>query len=90
MDEKGFLCVPVPQGSTTEELKALARKQSTYFRYGTSSPPETFFAKLGESARDGWNWDSHQLNLGGQAAKEKVAEAQTSAEAKAKKVREEL
>ncbi|KJZ69643.1 hypothetical protein HIM_10959 [Hirsutella minnesotensis 3608] len=82
--------VPVPQGSTTEELKALARKQSTYFRYGTSSPPETFFAKLGESARDGWNWDSHQLNLGGQAAKEKVAEAQTSAEAKAKKVREEL
>lgn len=28
--------VPVLQGSTTNELKAYARKQATYFRYGTS------------------------------------------------------
>lgn len=28
--------VPVPQMSTRDELKAYARKQATYFRYGTS------------------------------------------------------
>ncbi|KAM5354362.1 hypothetical protein ACJ41O_001011 [Fusarium nematophilum] len=79
--------VPVPQGSKVEDLKAEARKQSTYFRYGTNSPSETFFAKLGETARDGWNWVSSQLKLGGEAAKQKAAE--TEAEAK-EKVREEL
>jgi hypothetical protein len=28
--------IPVPQTSTKDELKAYARKQATYFRYGTS------------------------------------------------------
>ena len=36
--------VPVPQGTKTEELKAMARRQATYFRYGTSSPSGTIFA----------------------------------------------
>ncbi|PHH61651.1 hypothetical protein CDD81_8062 [Ophiocordyceps australis] len=82
--------VPVPQGSKLEELKALARRQSTYFQYGTSSPSETLFAKLGETARGGWNWIAHQLNLGGEAAREKAAEAEAQAKAKAEKIREEL
>ncbi|CVL01461.1 probable brefeldin A resistance protein [Fusarium mangiferae] len=79
--------VPVPQGSKLEDLKAEARKQSTYFKYGTSSPTGTFFAKLGETARDTYNWVANQLQLGGQAAKQKAAEAEADAKAK---IREEL
>ena len=82
--------VPSPQGSKLEELKAEARKQSTYFKYGTSSPSETVFAKLGEAARDSWNWVAHQLNLGGEAAQQKAAEAEAQAKAKAKQVKDEL
>lgn len=82
--------VSSPQGSKLEELKAEARKQATYFKYGTSSPSETAFAKLGEVARDTWNWVAHQLNLGGEAAKQKAAEAEAEARAKAKEVKDEL
>ncbi len=82
--------VPVPQGSKIEELKALARRQSTYFKHGTSSPGGTIFAKLEETAREGWNWIAHQLSLGGQAAQNKAAEAEAAAKAKAKEAREEL
>ncbi|CAF3547618.1 unnamed protein product [Fusarium graminearum] len=79
--------VSVPQGSKLEELKAQARKQATYFKYGTSSPSGTLFAKLGDTARDTYNWVASQLQLGGQAAKEKAAQVEAEAEAK---VREEL
>ncbi|KAJ6445516.1 stress response protein (Ish1) [Purpureocillium lavendulum] len=82
--------VPVPQGSKIDELRALARRQSTYFKHGTSSPGGTIFAKIEETAREGWNWISHQLNLGSQAAQEKAAEAEAVVKAKAKQAREEL
>jgi hypothetical protein len=82
--------VQVPQGSKLEDLKAEARKQSTYFRYGTSSPAGTVFAKIEEAAMDGWNWISNQLHLGGRVAKEHATEAEASAKAKAKEVRDEL
>uniref|UniRef100_A0A0D6QU78 SAP domain-containing protein n=1 Tax=Araucaria cunninghamii TaxID=56994 RepID=A0A0D6QU78_ARACU len=38
--------VPNYQGSNINELRAMARKQATYFRYGTSSPSETIFERL--------------------------------------------
>lgn len=82
--------IPIPQGSKLEELKALARKHSTYFRYGTSSPGETLLAKLEETAKGGWKWVANQLHLGNQAAQEKAAEAKAAARAKAKEPREEL
>lgn len=82
--------IPVPQGSKLEDLKAQARKQSTYFQYGTSSPAETLLAKLGETARDGWNWIANQLRLGSDAAQKKAAETEEQAKAKAKGFREEL
>lgn len=82
--------IPVPQGSKPEELKALARKHWTYFKYGTSSPSETIFAKLGESAKAGWNWILRQVKSGSQAAQEKMAEAEASASAKFEGVKEEL
>ena len=52
--------VPVPQGIKTEELKAMARRQATYFRYGTSSPSGTILAKLSEGAQ----WVLEQLKVG--------------------------
>uniref|UniRef100_A0A1Y1KCS9 Uncharacterized protein n=1 Tax=Photinus pyralis TaxID=7054 RepID=A0A1Y1KCS9_PHOPY len=64
--------VPVPQGSKMEELRALARQQSTYFKFGTSSPSGTVLAKIGDAAAQGWRWTLDQLRLGSEAAQEKV------------------
>jgi len=56
-------------------LRALARRQYTYFKYGTSTPTETIFAKIGENAKATWDWVMTQLNIGSDAAKKKVEEA---------------
>jgi hypothetical protein len=64
---------PVPQGSTKEELKAYARKQSTYFRYGTSTPQGTLWAKVKENAA--WAYD--QLVKGAQQGKLNAEQAAT-------------
>ncbi|KAF4594476.1 Stress response protein ish1 [Ophiocordyceps camponoti-floridani] len=82
--------IPVPQGSNLEQLKALARKHSTYFTYGTSTPGETILAKIGDTARQGWDWVAQQLNLGSQAAQQKAAEAASAAKVKVSETREEL
>lgn len=82
--------IPIPQGSKLEELKAEARKQATYFKYGTSSPGGTIFAKLEEAAKGGWNWVADQLSLGSEAAKQKAAEAEAQAKVKAEGGRQEL
>ncbi|TDZ20828.1 Stress response protein ish1 [Colletotrichum sidae] len=71
--------VNVPQGSTLNELRAYARKQYTYFKYGTSTPSETFLAKIGENAKDAWNWVSSQIGLGADAAQKKAGEAKEKA-----------
>ncbi|OHF00822.1 hypothetical protein CORC01_03896 [Colletotrichum orchidophilum] len=67
--------VKIPQGSTVNELRAYARKQYTYFKYGTSTPSETLFAKIAENAKDTWNWVSNQIGLGADAAQKKAAES---------------
>jgi hypothetical protein len=82
--------VPVPQGSKIEELRALARKQATYFRYGTSSPGGTILAKIEEAANNGWNWVKSQLSVGSEAAQQKAAEAEAAAKKAAKDARQEL
>lgn len=64
--------VPVPQGSQVNELKALARRQSTYFKYGTSGPAETAFAKISDTVKDGYQWVMSQLGAGSEAAKQKA------------------
>ncbi|KXH63083.1 hypothetical protein CSAL01_04974 [Colletotrichum salicis] len=71
--------VNVPQGSTVNELRAYARKQYTYFKYGTSTPSETLFAKIAENAKDTWNWVSNQIGLGADAAQKKAAESKDKA-----------
>jgi ribosomal protein L15 len=78
--------IPVPQGTKLEELKAQARKQSTYFKYGTSTPSETIFAKIGDTVQGTWNWVASQLNLGSLEAKKQAVEAKKKAE----KARQEL
>ena len=66
---------PVHQGSTLNQLRAQARKQSTYFKYGTSTPTGTAFAKLQEGVKDTYQWVMGQLGAGAGAAKKKAEEA---------------
>ncbi|KAI1655215.1 hypothetical protein F4813DRAFT_382170 [Daldinia decipiens] len=66
--------VPVPQGSTLNELRAEARKQSTYFKYGTSNPASTAFAKIGENVVGAYQWVVGQLGAGSEAAKKKAGD----------------
>jgi len=61
--------IPVPQGSTVNELRAYARKQYTYFKYGTSTPSETIFAKIEGYVKPAYQWVMSQLNAGSEAAK---------------------
>lgn len=78
-DIKGYLDsygVPNYQGSTTNELRAMAKKHATYFKYGTSTPQGTIFEKIKES----FQWVLAQVQGG--AAKGK-AEGQAAAESAA-------
>ncbi len=70
--------IPTYQGSTLNELKAQAKKQSTYFRYGTSTPQASIF----ERVKGGVFWMMQQLKLGatqGRVEGEKVAAGASSA-----------
>jgi hypothetical protein len=71
--------IPVPQGSNLNELRALARRQWTYFKYGTSTPTETILAKIGENAKATWDWVMLQLNIGSEAAKKNAQAAKEKA-----------
>lgn len=71
--------VPVPHGSKTEELKAEAKKQYNYFKYGTSTPSGTIFAKIQEGAY----WLLDQMKLGASQGKAVGQDAADSASAKA-------
>lgn len=48
------------QGSTLNELRALARRNANYFRYGTTTPQGSIFAKI----QDGFYWALSQVKLG--------------------------
>ena len=52
------------QGSTVNELKAMARKNANYFRYGTTTPQGTFFGRLQSSFYSGTQWVSDWLKIG--------------------------
>ncbi|KAJ5439919.1 uncharacterized protein N7458_010917 [Penicillium daleae] len=82
--------IPVYQGSSIDELRAAARRQATYFRFGTSNPQETIYAKV----MDTLNWALEKLKVGaasgraqGQEAAEKVRE---QAAEQTEKIRSEL
>lgn len=67
--------VPVPQGSTLNELRALARRQHTFFKYGTTTPTGTLYAQVKDNVMSGWDWLASQLRIGSDAAKKKAQEA---------------
>lgn len=70
--------VPNYQGSNMNELKAQARKQANYFRYGTSTPQGTMI----ERVKGGFSWILQQLRLGvtqGRVQGEEVAAGASSA-----------
>ncbi|MCJ1361119.1 hypothetical protein MMC16_000216 [Acarospora aff. strigata] len=52
--------VPNYQGSTTNELRAMAKRNANYFRYGTSTPSQTIYARLSAGAQ----WVLDQLKIG--------------------------
>ncbi|TVY37453.1 Stress response protein [Lachnellula subtilissima] len=57
--------VPVPQGSTKNELIAYARNQRNWFQYGTTTPQGTLWAKLSNGAQ----WVLDQLSIGASATR---------------------
>lgn len=64
--------IPVPQNSKIDELRAYARKQATYFKYGTSGPADTAFVKISDTVKDGYQWVMGQLSNGAEAAKKQA------------------
>lgn len=93
--------IPIPQGSTTNELRAYARRQYTFFKYGTTTPSGTILAKVEGGIKGAIDWAARQLHLGADAAQQKVnqaednlanakAEAAATAKAKAGEFKDEL
>lgn len=69
--------IPVYQGSSINELRSAARRNAQYFKYGTTNPQDTIYAKVVETLQ----WALDQLKIGassgraqGQEAAEKVRE----------------
>lgn len=60
--------MPAYQGSTTEELKAAARRNANYFRYGTSSPQGTIWTKVQGYSQ----WVMDQLKIGATNGREQA------------------
>jgi Putative nuclear envelope organisation protein len=71
--------VPNYHGSKTNELRAKAKEQATYFKYGTSTPQGTLFEKIKEGA----NWVLSKLQLGAGQGKAKGQEVADSAASRA-------
>lgn len=70
--------IPTYQGSNMNELKARAKKQANYFRYGTSTPQATIFERMKGSV----SWMMQQMKLGvtqGRVEGEKAAAGASSA-----------
>ncbi|MCJ1253282.1 hypothetical protein MMC24_001093 [Lignoscripta atroalba] len=61
--------VPNYQGSNTNELKAMARRNANYFRYGTSTPQGTVWARLSGGAQ----WVLDQLKIGASSGRKEAA-----------------
>lgn len=74
--------IPVYQGSSINELRAAARRHATYFKYGTSTPSETIYAKF----MDTLHWVLDQVKVGASSGR---AQGQEAAENVREKVSDE-
>ncbi len=61
--------VPNYQGSTTNELRAMAKRNANYFRYGTSTPSGTIYARLSS----GVQWVLDQLKFGAASGRQEAS-----------------
>lgn len=61
--------IPAYQGSSTNEMKAMARRNANYFRYGSESAPQGIFGRLQGSAQ----WVLDQLKIGAASGREQAA-----------------
>ncbi|KAJ9191559.1 hypothetical protein DTO164E3_8785 [Paecilomyces variotii] len=75
--------IPTYQGASTNELRAAARRNAQYFRYGTSSPQGTIYARLRETGQ----WILDQLKIGASSGR---AQGQEAAEKAAENVKEKV
>ncbi|OAL36317.1 hypothetical protein AYO20_04475 [Fonsecaea nubica] len=73
--------VPNYQGSTTNELRAEAKKQYNYFKYGTSSPSGTIFERI----KSGLQWVLGQAQGAGATASASASKSASSAASVASK-----
>lgn len=79
--------VPNYQGSTTNQLRAEAKKQANYFRYGTSTPQGTIFERI----KSGVQWFLGQAQGSAAAASATASKSASSAASEAsKKAKSEL
>lgn len=76
------------QGSTSNELKALARENAQYFQYGTNAPGGSIFQQV----QNGFQWVLEQFKIGAasgrqeaEAGADKAKNAGAKASEKAKK-----
>jgi hypothetical protein len=74
--------VPVYQGSTLNDLRATARRNAHWFRYGTSTPQGALYDKFSNAAQ----WVLDQLKIGAASGR---AQGQEAAEKLQHKVDEE-
>ncbi|KAJ5135105.1 uncharacterized protein N7515_004383 [Penicillium bovifimosum] len=63
--------IPVYQGSSINELRAAARRNAQYFKYGTTNPQDTIYAKAVET----FYWIVDQLKLGAASGRAQGSEA---------------
>lgn len=63
--------VPTYQGSSINELRAAARRNAQYFKYGTASPQATIYAKV----MDTLQWVVDQLKIGAASGRAQGTEA---------------
>lgn len=78
--------IPVYQGSTLNELRAAARRNAEYFRYGTSNPQDTLYAKL----QDATQWLMDQLKIGASSGRAHGQEAAGKVKEKAKQAEDQI
>ncbi|KAB8272125.1 hypothetical protein BDV30DRAFT_134910 [Aspergillus minisclerotigenes] len=78
--------IPVYQGSSPNELRAAVRRNAEYFRYGTSTPQGTIYAKL----QDATNWLLDQLKIGAASGRAQGQRAAEKAQEKAADAAEEM
>ncbi|KAG2412294.1 hypothetical protein HFD88_009851 [Aspergillus terreus] len=78
--------IPVYQGSNINELRAAARRNAEYFRYGTRTPQGTLYAKL----QDATNWVLDQLKIGASSGRAQAHEAADKVKEKASEAEDQV